>query len=573
MTEADSKSGTSAFDRVRFWGALVVIVISIVVMYVVLPVDQVTELLEQWVGSLGAWGPVVFGLIYVATCLVLLPASLLTFIAGAVFGVGVGALTVWLASVVGATLAFLAARYLVRDTVEAKARGNATFAAVDDAVCEGSWKIVAMLRFSPAVPFTYQNYLLGITGLKLVPYVLTSAIAMLPATVMYVYLGAAGGAAASGGLGVGQWVLFAVGLAATLALTVYLARLAKKKLNEQTEGNAGDGDEHESGDDAEQRDDRNEPDEPEDPEKDDPMKKNSDHPSGSKWKLPAAALFMAVLAGCAVVARGPLARLAGPPAVTMEESYSANPGGPAFDHSAFDGLLKSYVNAAGLVDYPGLTEEKDVLDDYIATIREAPFDALGRDEKLALLINAYNAFTLRLMIDHPGIDSIQSIPDEKRWDDPRWYVAGKRVTLKQVENEEIRPHFIEPRIHWAVVCAAIGCPPLRNEAYVADRLDEQLDAQSRRVFTRGTRWYQVSTDEKTIQVTPIMQWYGGDFKQVSGGVPQYVAQYDGSVKDLIDRGSAPKETFLKYDWTLNSQANEEKAGKAAEAAASEGEGG
>ena len=108
---------------------------------------------------------------------------------------------------------------------------------------------------------------------------------------------------------------------------------------------------------------------------------------------------------------------------------------------------------------------------------------------------------------------------------------------------------------------------------MADRLEEQLDAQSRRVFTRGTRWYQVSTDEKTIQVTPIMQWYGGDFKQVSGGVPQYVAQYDGSVKDLIDRGSAPKETFLKYDWTLNSQANAEKVGKAAEAAASEGEGG
>ena len=181
------------------------------------------------------------------------------------------------------------------------------------------------------------------------------------------------------------------------------------------------------------------------------------------------------------------------------------------------------------------------------------------------------------MIDHPGIDSIQSIPAEQQWDDPRWSIAGKQLTLKQVENEEIRPHFIEPRIHWAVVCAAIGCPPLRNEAYVADRLEEQLDAQSRRVFTRGTRWYQVSTDEQTISVTPIMQWYGGDFDQFSGSVSEYVAQYDGSVHDAVEKGSAPGVTFLKYDWALNSQKNKDKAAGAAAAAnpetESKGEGG
>ena len=108
--------------------------------------------------------------------------------------------------------------------------------------------------------------------------------------------------------------------------------------------------------------------------------------------------------------------------------------------------------------------------------------------------------------------------------------------------------------------------PLRNEAYVADRLEEQLDAQSRRVFTRGTRWYQVSNDEQTINVTPIMQWYGGDFDQFSGGVPQYVAQYDGSVQDAVDKDSAPDVAFLKYDWALNSQKNKDKADGAAAAA-------
>ena len=303
-----------------------------------------------------------------------------------------------------------------------------------------------------------------------------------------------------------------------------------------------------------------------------------DDSSVRKWTLPATVILMVItLAGCDVVANSPIGRIGGPPEVTMEESYAENPDGPKFDHSAFDGLLKDYVDDAGLVDYPGLTEEKDALDGYIATLREAPFDTLGRDEKLALLINAYNAFTLRLMIDHPGIDSIQSIPAEQQWDDPRWYIAGKQLTLKQVENEEIRPHFIEPRIHWAVVCAAIGCPPLRNEAYVADRLEEQLDAQSRRVFTRGTRWYQVSTDEQTISVTPIMQWYGGDFDQFSGSVSEYVAQYDGSVHDAVEKGSAPGVTFLKYDWALNSQKNKDKAAGAAAAAnpetESKGEGG
>ena len=190
------------------------------------------------------------------------------------------------------------------------------------------------------------------------------------------------------------------------------------------------------------------------------MNKAPDNSCGSKWTLPATAILMVItLAGCDVVADSPLANIGGPPAVTMEETYAENPDGPEFDHSAFDGLLKDYVDDAGLVDYPGLTEEKDVLDGYIATLRDAPFDALGRDEKLALLINAYNAFTLRLMIDHPGIDSIQSIPAEQQWDDPRWSIAGKQLTLKQVENEEIRPHFIEPRIHWGGGVCRDWLPP------------------------------------------------------------------------------------------------------------------
>ena len=218
------------------------------------------------------------------------------------------------------------------------------------------------------------------------------------------------------------------------------------------------------------------------------------------------------------------------------------------------------------------------LDGYLDTLAQAPFEELGRDEKLALLINAYNACTLRLMLDHPDVASIQDIPEEKQWKDERWVVGGKTFSLLQIENEQIRPHFKEPRIHWAVVCAAIGCPPLRNEAYTADKLEMQLDEQSKRVFTRGTRWYQVppvetppgqsegAPDGDTLLVTPIMQWYGGDFKQAEQTLPQYIALYDEAVKNRIVHEDVPKVSYLKYDWKKNSQANADVAANAAEAA-------
>ena len=220
-----------------------------------------------------------------------------------------------------------------------------------------------------------------------------------------------------------------------------------------------------------------------------------------------------------------------------------------------------YVDQDGLVDYPGLGVESAALDDYLATLAAAPFDDLGRNEKLALLINGYNASTLRLILEYPETDSIRSIKSAKRWKDKRWNVGGQVYSLFQLENEAIRPHFKEVRIHWALVCAAVSCPPLRNEAYVGERLDDQLAEQEAIVLTRGTRWYQWSSDEKKILLTPIMQWYGGDFDQAAGGPLSYVAAHDPAVAARVEAGQPQKVGYLKYDWKLNSQANRSLLGR------------
>ncbi|RME39255.1 MAG: DUF547 domain-containing protein [Planctomycetota bacterium] len=239
----------------------------------------------------------------------------------------------------------------------------------------------------------------------------------------------------------------------------------------------------------------------------------------------------------------------------MHEAYAGEEGGAVFDHSVFDDLLHRFVDEDGWVDYAGLKKEANRLDAYIASLAEAPFDSLGRDEKLALLINAYNAFTLRLILDHyPDIRSIRDIPSGKRWKARRWNLAGKTLSLDDIEHKEIRPKFREPRVHFALVCAAIGCPKLRNEAYRGDRLEAQLDDQARYVHTHP-RWFRLSDDGKTVYLTKLYDWYGGDFKQVAGSVLDFVARYSPEVKRALDAGQKPKVRWLEYDWTLNDKRN------------------
>jgi hypothetical protein len=240
----------------------------------------------------------------------------------------------------------------------------------------------------------------------------------------------------------------------------------------------------------------------------------------------------------------------GPPQVELEETYGAVEGGDVFDHSGFDQLLGDHVDGEGFVDYRRLAGRTSELDAYIASIGAANLDSLGRDERLALLINAYNAYTLRLILDYYPIDSIRDIPGEERWDAERWVLGGETVSLNQLEHEVIRPNFREPRIHFALVCAAIGCPPLRTEAYTGERLEEQLETQTR--FTHASeRWVVYRPDDDLIELTSLYDWYRGDFEQVAGSILDYVALYREDLRLGLQTGLDIKVRFLDYDWSLN----------------------
>ncbi len=239
-----------------------------------------------------------------------------------------------------------------------------------------------------------------------------------------------------------------------------------------------------------------------------------------------------------------------PPSVTMRERFT-NTDGPSFDHRPLDDLLKTHVAPGGWVDYPRLKKNQGKLNRYIASLEHAVLSELGRNERLALLINAYNALTLRLILDHYPVSSIKDIPVSHRWKDARWKIGAHRMSLDDIEHKEIRPNFKEPRVHFALVCAAVGCPPLRSEAYVADRLEAQLENQTQYVH-RHDRWFRFDLEKpKRVHLTPLYDWYRGDFEQEAGSALDFAARYAPDLKRILARSERPKIKWLDYDWSLN----------------------
>jgi len=228
-----------------------------------------------------------------------------------------------------------------------------------------------------------------------------------------------------------------------------------------------------------------------------------------------------------------------------------------FPHDTFDTLLKKHVNNEGWVDYEGFIADSTQFNKYLNLLSaNHPNEKnWSENERLAYWINAYNAFTIQLIIDNYPVASIKDIKNgipfvSTVWDIAFIKIEGIEYDLNNIEHNIIRQKFDEPRIHAAVICASRSCPQLRNEAFTADRLDDQLEDEMRRFVNEPTR-NKIDSANKA-ELSKIFTWYKGDFTK------------NGSLIDFINKFSTNKLNsnaeieFLDYGWGLNVQDWEEK---------------
>ncbi len=219
------------------------------------------------------------------------------------------------------------------------------------------------------------------------------------------------------------------------------------------------------------------------------------------------------------------------------------------NHTLFTDLLQEYVNDEGLVNYRGFAEAQDELEKYLTVLsKNPPTLEWSREERLAYWINAYNAFTIELILNHYPVESIKEIKSDNPavktpWDIKFIHIGDKTYCLDDIENKILREKFNEPRIHFAIVCASNSCPPLSNQAYTADKLDVQLD-QAGAKFIKGSKWNELVNGD-TAYVSKIFKWYAGDFISSQGD--------SGDLYKPLGIDSTTKIIFKDYDWGLNAQ--------------------
>jgi len=249
----------------------------------------------------------------------------------------------------------------------------------------------------------------------------------------------------------------------------------------------------------------------------------------------------------------------------------------AFDssHTLWDQALKKY-NHHGLVDYQALKLNSNDLNNYLKSLASVPqpeYNSWKKEEKIAFWINAYNVFTWKAIIDHYPIKSsfLKSARYPKNsirqikgvWDKLKFSAAGQKLTLNQIEHEILRKKFNEPRIHMALVCAAMACPPLRMEAFKGTQLNDQLEDQSRQ-FMNNPEKFKIDEAKGIVYLSSIFDWFGKDFIKTYGTDDKYTGKgkkqravlnfahaFLGTDDQKYLDSNQYKVKYLKYDWTLN----------------------
>ena len=221
----------------------------------------------------------------------------------------------------------------------------------------------------------------------------------------------------------------------------------------------------------------------------------------------------------------------------------------AVDHSIYANLLNKYVHQ-GSVDYHGFKMEESKLDQYLKVLENVDSKSLSRDEQFAFYINAYNAWTIKLILSgYPGIKSIKDIGNilKTPWKKKICRINGDVITLDDIEHHILRPRFKDPRVHFAINCAALSCPPLWSQPFLGNTLDRQLDDATRAFINNSKRNY---LDGETLNVSKIFNWFGKDFNDdVSGFFLKYAD--DNLKKELEVKKNKVNIKYLHYDWSLN----------------------
>lgn len=237
----------------------------------------------------------------------------------------------------------------------------------------------------------------------------------------------------------------------------------------------------------------------------------------------------------------------------------------AFSYQDYADVLQTYVNDQGLVNYNTLQTNREQLDRFnqsLGAVTPETYAAWGEAAQIAFLINAYNAFTLQSIIDQDPLK--QSIKDISGvWHKRKFSLAGEERTLDNIEHDLLRKNFNEPRIHVALVCAAISCPPLRNQPYLPATLDTQLNDQTAK-FAASPHGFNLDLQEQKVYLSSIFKWYGEDFEQTYGSdqfdgneQQRAVLNYLNPVLDPASQRFLNQENYqvkyLHYDWSLNKQ--------------------
>jgi hypothetical protein len=279
-------------------------------------------------------------------------------------------------------------------------------------------------------------------------------------------------------------------------------------------------------------------------------------------------LMVSITAGWWFLIRRP------PRLISFEQSYGSQ--GRSFSYKSYESVLQAYVDESGKVDYGKLQVGRDQLDAFAAEIGSlSPVSYSGWNEKeqMVFWINVYNALTLEAIIDHYPIqasvirsvifpsNSIRQISGV--WDRLQFLVMGEKRTLDEIEHQILRKLFNEPRIHMALVCAAKGCPPLRNEPYTGEQLDQQLGDQARRFLSNPSK-FRIDREKDRVYLSPIFDWFGNDFVMKYGAGQAFGKQADSQKavlnfimgylnradRDYLSQGDYRVE-YLEYDWSLN----------------------